>query len=295
MEQDYRRTSTGLVEADAERTVAKAKASRPGTSAAGQRRSGRLRSRGALLWLIRIVILCVIFGVWQLVSGRWLDPFFVSRPSAVFARDGHLLGSDLLYSNLKVTIVETAWGYVLGAVTATAVGFTLGRIRLLGDASEPLFSAFFSIPKIAVAPLMIVWFGIGFRTDVALSAVLTFYVVFWNAFSGARDVDEDLINAVRLMGAKRSTLLRTVIVPSALGWVITGLRMAVPYALLGAVVGELLAGNQGLGFLLEDYSQGFDTAGVFSILIILMVIGGGLNFAVVWIERYTQRWKRPAL
>jgi NitT/TauT family transport system permease protein len=295
MNQGFRRTSAGLVEADAERAVAKAKESWQGRPADRQRSLKRFRSRGAMLWLIRIATLCLIFGVWQLVSGRWLDPFLVSRPSDVFARDHRLLTSNILYSNLKVTLVETVWGYVLGAVTATAVGFALGRIRVLGDALEPLFSAFFSIPKIAIAPLMIVWFGIGFRTDVVLSAVLTFYVVFWNAFSGARDVDQGLINAVRVMGAKRSTLLRAVIVPSALGWVITGLRMAVPYALMGAVVGELLAGNQGLGFLLENYSQGFDTTGVFSILIILMVIGGGLNFGVVWIERYTQRWKRPAL
>jgi NitT/TauT family transport system permease protein len=190
MDQEYRRASAGLVEADAERAVAKAKETWQGSSVGRQRNLFRLRSRGVLLWLVRIVTLCLILGLWQLVSGRWLDPFLVSRPSAVFARDGHLLASDLLYSNLRVTLVETAWGYVLGAVAATVVGFTLGRIRILGDALEPLFSAFFSIPKIAIAPLMIVWFGIGFRTDVVLSAVLTFYVVFWNAFSGARDGGE---------------------------------------------------------------------------------------------------------
>ena len=158
-----------------------------------------------------------------------------------------LIESGSLLRNLLVTVQEAAVGYVIGGLLAVTMGVLFGRIRLLGEVFDPFVVAFFSIPKLAIAPLIILWFGIGFNSKVVLAGLLTFYMTFWNTYAGVQKVGADLINVVRVMGASRSQLMREVIFPSSVGWMLVGLRMSVPYALMGAVVGEIMAGNRGLG------------------------------------------------
>ncbi len=162
---------------------------------------------------------------------------------------------------------------------------------MLAKIFDPFISALYSIPKIALAPLFILWFGIDMQMKVIFAAVTVFFLVFFNTLSGVRNVDQNLIDAVRLMGGKPRDIMLKVIVPSAMGYVLTGVHIAIPYALVGAVIGELIASNRGLGYLIDSSASDFNTAGVFAALVVLTIIGGLLNAIVNFIDRKTSRWK----
>src|ERR1700742_4263143 len=242
------------------------------------------------IWLGRIALFAIVVAGWQLASGSIVDPFFVSRPSDIWRELSGMVTSGSLLLNTLATLQEAAIGYVVGAVSAVAFGFLLGRLRWLGQVLDPFVTAFFCIPKLAIAPLIILWFGIGLESKVVLAALLTFYMTFWNTYAGVQKVDADLLNVVRVMGATPWQLTREVIFPASIGWILVGLRMSVPYALMGAVVGEIMAGNKGLGYLVQANASQFNTAGGFAVLIVLAVIGSAVNQFVAFLDRRSQRW-----
>ena len=147
------------------------------------------------------------------------------------------------------------------------------------------------LPKVALAPLLILWFGLGIQSKVALSAVLVVFLVFVNTFSGVREVDRDLIDGVRLMKATRRQLLIKVILPSASSWIFVGLKTALPYALIGVIIGEMIASNKGLGYLVQRAGSEFDTAGAFAALAVIALIAVILNEFIQTIQTRMERWK----
>jgi NitT/TauT family transport system permease protein len=147
------------------------------------------------------------------------------------------------------------------------------------------------LPKVALAPLFVLWFGLGVESKVALAAVLVLFLVFLNTYAGVREVDQDLIDGARLMRASRVQVITKVIIPSALSWVFAGLKISVPYALIGAVLGEMLAANQGLGYLVQYSGSQFDTAGVFAVLFVIALLAVVLNFLVELVQHRMQRWR----
>jgi NitT/TauT family transport system permease protein len=176
---------------------------------------------------------------------------------------------------------------VLGAVLGIWLGVSPFVSRLL----NPYLYALNALPKVALAPLFVLWFGLGIDSKIALAAALVLFLVFLNTFAGVRQVDQDLIDAARLMKATRTQIIRKVIVPSALSWLFVGLRVAVPYALIGAVIGEMIASNRGLGYLVQFSGAQFDTAGVFAVLIVIALLAMALNFVVDIVERRLERWR----
>lgn len=250
--------------------------------------TGSRRRLAIVAGRVTVVLGSLVF--WQLCSGWLVDDFFISRPTEIGRELWELISSGSLTLNVLATLREAAAGYAVGAVAAVLCGFLLGRVRWLGELLDPFITAFFCIPKLAIAPLIILWVGIGFGSKVVLAALLTFYMTFWNTYAGVQKIDVDLLNVVRVMGATRWQLTREVILPSAIGWMLIGLRMSVPYALMGAVVGEIMAGNMGLGYLVQAYASQFNTAGVFAILIVLAVLGTLVNQVLVVLDRRSQRW-----
>ncbi|MGD9925172.1 MAG: ABC transporter permease [Pseudorhodoplanes sp.] len=250
----------------------------------------RSKRRFSSVWLGRIAFIVVVIAGWQFASGTIVDPFFVSKPSEIWRELSALVTSGSLLLNTLATLQEAAIGYAVGAISAVAFGFLLGRMRWLGEVLDPFVTAFFCIPKLAIAPLIILWFGIGLESKVVLAALLTFYMTFWNTYAGVQKVDNDLLNVVRVMGATPWQLTREVIFPASIGWTLVGLRMSVPYALMGAVVGEIMAGNKGLGYLVQANASQFNTAGVFAVLIVLAIIGSVINQFVAFLDQRSQRW-----
>lgn len=247
--------------------------------------------RATTVMLIRLAVLVVFLLIWELVSGRLVDPLFISQPSEIWATLSTWARDGTLARDTWLTVQEIALGYAIGASTGVVAGFALAIIRMLGEVLDPYMIALYSIPKVALAPLFIIWFGIDLQMKVLLAAVTVFFLVYLNTAAGVRSVDRGLVDAVRLMGGNHREVITKVLLPGSMAGVITGLRVAVPYALIGAVVGELVASNRGLGYLMLDSASQFNTAGVFAALVVITLIATVLNLGVNALDRRSSRWK----
>jgi len=250
--------------------------------------------RPSVIWTARITIVVGLLLLWELASGRWIRPVYVSKPSLVAERLWHWIESGEIWMHLAATLHEAILGFLIGALAGMAVGLLLGRNEFLARVLGPFIVVLNSLPKVALAPLFILWFGIGLTMKVVLTVVIVFFLVFYNTFMGVRDVDEDLVNIIKTMGASRLQILRKVIIPSALLWVSTGLRISIPYALIGAVVGEIFASNRGIGYLIQSSGAQFDTAGVFAGLILLVIVSASFSALLTRIEKSLFRWRRSS-
>ncbi|HEU5008125.1 MAG TPA: ABC transporter permease [Jatrophihabitantaceae bacterium] len=250
--------------------------------------------RTSIVILSRLALLIALVVCWQLVSGPLIDPLFISKPTAIWHRLTQWADSGVLWTNSWITIKEILLGYVIGAAAGVVFGFVIAAQRLVYRVLDPFIMSLYSIPKVALAPLFIVWLGIGIEMKIVLAAVTVFFLVFLNTAAGVREVDPGLIDAARLMRARRRDMILKIILPASMSGVFTGLRVAIPYALIGAVIGELVASNRGLGYLINNGAATFDTAGVFAALIVLTFIAAVLNGLVNLLDRYANKWRPTA-
>lgn len=267
---------------------------RPVNTAAGDRIEDR-DSRGSsrlTVWLLRLALLAVGLVLWQTISQAFDMQFFVSEPTEIWHQLKDWITSGYLLSNLGVTLQATFWGFLLGAASGIIAGVLLGLVDILGRLLDPFITGIYSLPKLALAPLFVLWFGIGLEMKVVLTAVIVFFLVFWNTYTGVRETDAELVDVLRVMGAHRRDVIRKVVLPGSLTYIYVGLKLAIPYALVGAVVGELIASNKGLGFMLMSAAGAFNTAGIMAALIVLMIIAMVMNALLNLTEVYVMRWKR---
>jgi NitT/TauT family transport system permease protein len=246
---------------------------------------------GWRLAALRILAIAAILGIWQLLAGRVVSTFWISSPSLVAKRLWTWTTDGTLWPQLQTTLVEAGYGFLIGAGAGIVLGLFLGQLRQISSVLEPVIFAFYSLPRIALAPLFLLWFGIGMESKVVLAATSVFFLVYFNTFSGVRNVDQDLLNAVRIMGASRRTTMTKVVIPGAMIWVFVGLKVSVPWAIIGAVVGEMVASNRGIGYLMQYSSGQFDTTGVFVGLVVLGAVSIILNEILGLIETRVTRWK----
>jgi NitT/TauT family transport system permease protein len=240
-------------------------------------------------WRLGIVVAVLV--LWQQASGRWVNPLFISSPLEVGERFWDLVTSGRLFYHAGYTALHAIAGFALGAVAGTIVGVALGRWNRLAMVLDPFLMGFASLPKIALAPLFILWFGVGTQMKVLFVATIVFLLVFLNTYSGVRQVSRQQITILRLMRASESEILRKVVLPSAITWMFTGLRLSVPYALIGAIMGEMMASNRGLGYLLTDASAQFNTAGAFAALVAIIIMSVFFNALVRLAELHAMPWK----
>ena len=203
---------------------------------------------------------------------------------AVFA-DGSI------YRHIGVTLSEIGIGYSFGVVVGLALGFTLGRSKFLSDVLQPFIIGLYSIPKIALAPVFIVWLGLGIASKIAVVFLASFFLVFFNTYAGLLGVNEELVRLARLMGASWPQTLGRVILPAAAGQIFLGLKTAVPYAVIGAVIGEYIGSSEGLGYYILYASQTYDAPALFAGIIILVAIVFLTNFCLTWLESRLIRWR----
>jgi len=243
------------------------------------------------IWALRALVVVVLLGVWEAASGRLISVFFLSRPSLIAAKFWSILVDGTLLSHMAITTGEALSGFVIGGAAGAVLGLALGRSRLLAETLDPFIVMFYSLPKVALAPMFILWFGVGFQMRVLFTAIIVLFLVFLSTYTGVRNVSRELVTVFQLMGANERHLLRMVILPSAFTWIFAGLRLSVPYALIGAIVAEILAGNAGLGYLVEHAAAQFDTAGVFAALAGVMLLALTLNYGVRRLERWMMPWR----
>ena len=239
----------------------------------------------------RVAIIAVILTAWQILPPRLDLEFFFATPLAVAASFWTLLKSGALLYHAGITTLEAVAGFIIGGTLGMSVGILLGRNQFMAQVLSPFLTAIYSLPKAALAPLFILWFGIGLDMKIILAASIVFFIVFLNTFHGVREVSGEQIAILRLMKARERHLLTKVIIPSAIVWVFAGLRLSVPYSLIGAILGEIIAANRGLGFLISHAAGQFDTAGTFAALIAIMILALILNRAINAAEHRLMPWR----
>lgn len=245
-----------------------------------------------ILILYRVILLAVVLALWEGAAHFGLvTEFTMSRPSRIFSWLGGALLDGFFWTNIIVTIRETLLGLVIGAVLGIASGFALAQWQFVFRLLEPFIMALYSLPRVALAPLFLVWFGIGEGSKVALAASLVYFVLLLNTYTGIREIDRNLVNAVRTMGASRSFIARRVLFPASLTFIFAGLKISIGLALIGTIVGEMIAGQYGLGQMIARAGNMFDTAQVFGIIIVLAVLAVFASEGMKLLERRVMRWR----
>ncbi|CAN7299798.1 ABC transporter permease [Trinickia sp. LjRoot230] len=258
----------------------------------------RLRQRHALVIGLRILLLVVVLGGWEL-SGRfkWIDPFFFSMPSLIFAQivDWSVNGTSQgpLLVQVWVTLEETMLGFLIGAVGGIICGVVLGRNQLLSDVFSLYIKIANSIPRVVLGSVFVIALGLGMASKVALAVVMVFFVVFGNAFQGVREADRYMIANAQILGASKRQVTTSVVIPSALSWILASLHVSFGFALVGAVVGEFLGSKQGIGLLISTAQGAFNASGVFAAMIVLAVVALSTDYLLTAVEKRLLKW-RPA-
>lgn len=241
--------------------------------------------------LARSVIVVTLLIVWDLSSRTYIDPLYISRPGDVAARLWEWISEGEILGHVLTTTQELAYGLALGISSGVLLAIVLGSSPTLAAVFNPLVTAAYSFPQLALTPLYILWFGVFLLPKVILIAVVVFFLMFFNTFEGVKNVEGDLVDAMQVMGAGRWDVFRIVVVPASAVFLVTGLRHAVPFALRAAIFAEFIASVRGIGYLALTSSRSYDTAGLFAALAILLVLGVLLNSGVNWVERRLLPWR----
>ena len=239
----------------------------------------------------RILLTLVLLLAWEVAAATVTTPFWISQPSRVFDRLVSLATSGLLLWHVWATLQAALLGLALGGVVGVALGLLLGAYPRVAAVVDPLLMGLNSLPRVALAPLFIIWFGIGLPSKVVLAFSLVVFPVLINAYQGVRGVDQTLVDMLRTMQASPWQIARRVTIPSTLPWIFAGLRIGLGMALIGAVVGELVGSNRGVGYYVESAAANFDTTGVFAGLVILMVLTIALSELMKLVEARLFRWR----
>ena len=249
------------------------------------------------LLFLQVMVGIVALGLWQLfttvpIFGTvLLPPFFFSTPVDVGARIYKLFAGGTVWKHLWVTLSESILAFVIGSLGGVLVGFWFARKPAVAAIFDPYVKMINALPRVVLAPIFTLWFGLGIWSKVALAVTLVFFVMFFNTYQGVRDADAVLIDNVRMLGASERQLVRHVLVPSALTWIFSSLQTSLGFAMVGAVVGEYLGSARGLGYVISQAEGTFDTTGVFAGMVVLAAVVVGASAAVTRLERWLLRWK----
>ena len=245
------------------------------------------------LMIVRVLLAIVLLTIWEYGTDRWFDALWFSSPLRIARHFMSWVQDDLL-SHLVITLRETFIGYTSGTVLGIAFGTLLARFQFVGKVLDPFILALNGIPRIALAPLFIIWFGIGEPSKIVLAGMLSFFLCFYATLSGLRSVDAAYISIARVMGATERQTFFKVVLPAASPWIITAMKVGVPFALVGAIVGEFMAATAGLGFKIQLYTAQFDTTGAVTGVLVLMVVVIAFNTALNRLESHVLRWRPSA-
>ncbi|KHK96243.1 ABC transporter permease [Microbacterium mangrovi] len=271
--------------------------------AKGQRARAR---RTAWVWAGRVALLVLVLGTWQLLTTVKLpgattaivDPFFFSQPTMIWGSLVHLFteGTSFgsIWENLWVTVQEALGGFLVGTVLGIVVGILLGTNAYLADVCGPYIKIVNAVPRIVLGSLFVIAFGLGLFPKVLLATVLVFFAVFFNAFQGVREVDPNLVSNVRVLGASPLQIARHVTIPSAMTWIIASLHTAFGFAIIGALVAEVLGSQKGIGLIISTAQGNFDPSTVFACMAIMAVFTLAAEYVISMFERRVLKWRPPS-
>ncbi|MEP7369400.1 MAG: ABC transporter permease [Dermatophilaceae bacterium] len=260
-------------------------------------RQARIR-RTAWVWVGRAAVVVFVIGGWQLFTQlNWVDPFFYGQPTRIWDAlvtlftAGTAFGS--IWDQLWVTVQEALLGFIFGTLVGVIFGILLGSNRYLSNVLNPYIKILNSIPRIVLGSIFIVAFGLGIVPKILLAGVLVFFAVFFNAYQGVREVDQNLISNVRVLGASPLQIARHVTIPSAMTWIIASLHTAFGFAIIGALVAEVLGAYKGIGLIISQAQGRFDPNTVFACMVIMAIFTLGAEYLITLLERSVLRWRPP--
>lgn len=240
----------------------------------------------------RLVLLIAILVLWELTV--YLDPgtaFWISSPVRIFERLVHLLMNGSLLYHTGITFMEALSGLIGGTILGVALGLLLGANRTFGQIFEPFIMAINSLPRVALAPLLVMYVGIGFASKFLLALSLVVVVVMLNTYEGVKATDANHLNAMRILGAGRRQIFTKVLLPNSIPWIFAGVRVGVAFAIVGAIVGEFISAQAGIGYMIDNASGAYDTTGIMVPLLTLMICAVALDALIQLLMRHFLRWR----
>ena len=254
------------------------------------RLGGPIGRRGAT----RLLLALGVIAVWEAgVHVGLIDPFFVSSPSGIAAMLARQFGTGTIYKHLAATLQEALWGLGLGFLAGAALAWLATRSEMIADLLDPVLLLLNSVPRIVLAPIFVMWLGIGLNSKIAVAFFLVFVVIFFAVSSGIREVDRSLVERIVVLGGSSRDLLVEVYIPSVLSWVFSSVRVAVGFAFTGAIVGEFVGASSGLGYLM-NFAQGSQNASLMMATVVVIMAVIAVLFAVLErVERRLMAWKQP--
>src|SRR6266478_4094679 len=253
--------------------------------------NGSNRKRASILvWQLMLAVAFLLAWEWGSRTNV-LDRFFFSRPSEVAQRVSQWIVTGSICRHVLTTFTEAALSFTLGAFGGVLFGFVLARASDLAAVLEPYIRIANSVPRVVLAPIFLLWFGLGIWSKVALGVTVVFFIVFFNTYQGVREVDPVIVNNARMLGASERQLIRHVLVPSALTWIFSSLHVSIGFAIIAVVVGEYMGSSKGIGYTIAQAEGVFDTTGVFAGMAILAAVVLIVGWGVGRLERWLLRWK----
>jgi NitT/TauT family transport system permease protein len=240
----------------------------------------------------QLIGLAVLLTVWQLAANAgWLNPLYMPSPLKIWAALVQLFGSGSIWPHLAATFTAALGGLAIGVIVGVILGAAAAILPVIAELLEPVMILLNAVPRVVLAPLFVIWLGIGLASKVALSFILVAVLIFFTVYTGIRQVDRKLVERVITLGGGRGTLLREVYMPSVTAWVLGNLKVAVGFAFTGAVVGEFVAATKGLGYLLSFAQSTYNAALMLALVLVIMVFVL-LIFAISeWLEKRLTRWR----
>lgn len=245
------------------------------------------------IWTARLLVLAVLFSLWEYASvAKWVDPILIGRPTGIvkFIFE-EIFVTHSLWEDFGYTMFATLSAFALGSVAGILTGMLFVMKPNVEAVLSPLLMALNSMPRIALAPLFLIWFGLGVGSKIALGFSLTYFIVLTSTVAGGRGVNPDHITLAQTLGASGSQIFRKFTLPSAVPVIFNGLRLGLVFSLLGVIGGEILASEHGLGGTLQLLAASFKTNGVFGLIIILAVVGLSINWLMTWLEDHLLKWR----
>jgi len=252
----------------------------------------REAARGASIAAGRALVLALALGGWAVVAGRFGERTYIGDPAGVARAFWGLVASGRLWPNLVQTVGEVLSGYAIGAAFGIVVAVVVAFEETVQRVLRPFLIAAYSVPKIALAPLFVMWFGLGVAPKIVLVVLFVFFVVFMNTAAGLYQVNPQLVDVVRVMGARRTDVVWKIALPSTVPYLITGLRIAIPEALVGAVIGEFIAANRGLGYLVNEAANELNVSVTMAAIAALLLIVVAMDIILGAVERRLLRWRQ---
>ncbi len=247
-------------------------------------------------WIATAVALVVTIVVWKLVIALFdVSPFVLPQPEDVVGGIRELVGSDGFWADLQTTLTETLVGFAIALVLGISLGTLLGRVVWLEQALRPVIVASQVVPKVALIPLFIIWFGFGITSKIIIVALLSFFPILLNVILGVRSVDAGQRDVMRSLNATRWQTFRRLEYPSTLPYILAGMEVGIVFAVVGAVVGEYLGGDQGLGYRVVTSLNNLEAETLFAVIVVLTLFGFLLYLAVVVLKRFLIPWHDSAI